>query len=425
MILSMHSQDTKNIIIIGWATVISGIINYLVHPFAVRMLSTAEFGQFASLLSMINIMWFIMSAGSIITLKLIADHDSHHNFMLYLKHRLIKPLLIVWAMISLIITLLSPWITHELNIMNIRWVVFVGATMLFSFYGIILNAILQSGGWFQSLSFIGIIWAIMRLAAVVISLYLIPWSSTGAVWSTVIASVLWFILMEYIVRRHLKNPATNSHIIEQYNGALIQQVKDKFHSYINLIIITVIIWIITNSDVLIAQHIFSSEDSGTYASVAVIAKFIIFIGLAAETVLLPKLLQSRHKPERSQIWAIILLMIWFWVISLCGWQILWWTILHLLKPWLESHVQLLLWALAINRCILTLSISSKTLVTIYGKWIIWIMGSMSIIRYIISSFQPSLNHYIYSSIGVLGVTSVIMQYLWLSSTSSPYQHEII
>jgi O-antigen/teichoic acid export membrane protein len=59
--------------------------------------------------------------------------------------------------------------------------------------------------------------------------------------------------------------------------------------------------ILTNSDVLIAQHIFGSESSGMYASVAVIAKFVVFIGLATETVLLPKLLKAETQPSRSQI----------------------------------------------------------------------------------------------------------------------------
>jgi hypothetical protein len=79
----------------------------------------------------------------------------------------------------------------------------------------------------------------------------------------------------------------------------MQELKHQSHSYLNLILITVMIGILTNSDVLIAQHIFGGEISGTYASVAVIAKFVVFIGLAAETVLLPQLFSDQ--PTRSQI----------------------------------------------------------------------------------------------------------------------------
>jgi O-antigen/teichoic acid export membrane protein len=99
----------------------------------------------------------------------------------------------------------------------------------------------------------------------------------------------------------LGHPSTTTHNVAQYDGVLIQELKQKFHSYLNLIIITIMMGILTNSDVLIAQHIFGSESSGVYASVAIIAKFIVFIGLAAETVLLPKLLKADTKPTRGQI----------------------------------------------------------------------------------------------------------------------------
>gem|GEM_PF-927086 len=101
----MKSAYTSNILIIAIATIIGGIINYMVHPLAVRHLSVEDFGQFAALLSMINIIGFIISAGSIITLKLIAQHDNKLDFMYYLKHKLQRPLLgigvVIWIVGSL------------------------------------------------------------------------------------------------------------------------------------------------------------------------------------------------------------------------------------------------------------------------------------------------------------------------------------
>jgi hypothetical protein len=57
----------------------------------------------------------------------------------------------------------------------------------------------------------------------------------------------------------------------------MRELQKESHKYIHLIIITVMMGILTNSDVLIAQHIFGGEISGTYASVAVVAKFVVFI----------------------------------------------------------------------------------------------------------------------------------------------------
>ena len=417
-IVCMQSQDTRNIIIIWWATIIGGILNYLVHPLAVRILSTAEFWQFAALLSMINIMWFIMSAGTIITLKLIADHENKSDFMYYLKHKLAKPLIGIWLSVCLLVAICSPWIAHELQISHIRWVVIMSTTIIFSLYAIILNAILQSGGWFKSISLIGIIGSLVRLIFVIIALGRVGWSSTSTVWSIVIAGLVSLALTEYFVRRHLGHSSTTKHNITQYDGVLMQELKQKFNSYLSLIIVTVMIGILTNSDVLIAQHVFGSENAGVYASVAIIAKFVIFIGLASETVLLPKLLKADTKPNRSQIWSIIGLLWWFWIISLIGSRWLWAPILDLLKPWLWIYQPLLIWAIIINWCILTLSISSKTIVNQWSRIPLWIIGIWAVIWYIISRTSNSLWWYIQLSAIILLIMSFMMQAYWLLSTTN-------
>ena len=82
-------------------------------------------------------------------------------------------------------------------------------------------------------------------------------------------------MTEYLVRHHLGSHYDQD--ISQYDGTLIQQLQHHAKSYINLIIITVIIGILTNSDILIAQSVFGGELSGTYAAVATIAKFVVFI----------------------------------------------------------------------------------------------------------------------------------------------------
>lgn len=400
--------------IVWWATVIGGIVNYLVHPIAVRMLSTADFGEFAALLSMINIMWFIMSAGTIITLKLIADHDSKSDFMYYLKDKLTRPLIGVWLCVCLLIGLCAPWIARELQISHVWWVVIMGASIIFSFYGIILNAILQSGGWFKSLSLIGILWSVVRLICVIIALWRIGWSSTSAVWAIVIAWLIWITLTEYLVRRHLGRPSISD--IMQYDGILISQLKQQGKSYLNLIVITVMMGILTNSDVLIAQHVFGSESGRIYASVAIIAKFVVFIWLAAETVLLPKLLKADTKPSRSQIWSIIGLLWGFWLVSLLGSRWLWAWILELLKPWLGIYQPLLIGAIIINWCVLTLSISSKTLTNQWSRVALWMIWIWAVLRYILSQTASDLWSYVQLSAIILLTISIWLQWYRLVST---------
>lgn len=403
----MKSQDNKNIMIVSIATLIGWLINYLVHPIAVRYLSTTDFGEFEALLGMINIMWFIMSAGTIITLKLIAEHHSRSDFMYYLKTKLQRPLLLIWCLARWFIIWCSIWIADGLQINNHWWIIIMGATIITSFYGIILSAILQSGWWFKSLSLIGVSGSIIRLWAIIIVVFWLSGWSTEFIGATIIAGFVSFLITEYLVRKHLW--AHELSTIIQYDGTLVQELKYKSKTYLNLIMITIAIGILTNGDILIAQHVFGGELSGTYASVAVIAKFVVFIGLAAETVLLPKLLSIDQTPSRSQIGSIIALMLWFGILSLIGWRVLWWWVLHLLKPWLESHLWLLLWALMISWCVLTLSISSKTLVNTGSRAPLWIICIAWVLRYLLSMIQVRLSDYVQVSVIILWTTTIVMQ----------------
>jgi|GEM_PF-3544032 len=106
-----------------------------------------------------------------------------------------------------------------------------------------------------------------------ISLY---WfGTTSSTIAAVLASgIIGFLITEIIVTRKLSNHHRN---ILDYDGTLAHQVRFFAKSYLYLILVTVMIGILTNADVLLVQHFFGGEISGNYAGVAVIAKFVVFI----------------------------------------------------------------------------------------------------------------------------------------------------
>jgi len=52
----MSSSRLRHVILISGATVLSGIVNYLYHPLMLRHMDIEEFGVFASLISVTNIL---------------------------------------------------------------------------------------------------------------------------------------------------------------------------------------------------------------------------------------------------------------------------------------------------------------------------------------------------------------------------------
>lgn len=64
----MKSSNITHIIFIGGSTILSGLINYLYHPLMLRYMSLSDFGVFASLLSVTNILSiFIMGISFFLT----------------------------------------------------------------------------------------------------------------------------------------------------------------------------------------------------------------------------------------------------------------------------------------------------------------------------------------------------------------------
>ena len=336
--------------------------------------------------------------------------------MYYLKTKLQRPLLGIWLVVCCVIAVSAWWIGHALQISNQRWIIIMWISIVTSLYGIILGAILQSGWWFRLLSVVGIIGSVIKLGLIVLVLFWLHGWTTQAVGAIVLGGWVSFVLTECLVRKHLWSHNTQD--TKQYDGTLIQELKHSSKTYLKLILITVMIGILTNGDILIAQYVFGGEVSWTYASVAIIAKFVVFIWLAAETVLLPKLLNINQTPSRSQIWSIMMVMWWFGMVSLTGWWLLWWWVLQLLKPWLESQVWLLLWALAISWCILTLSISSKTLVNSWSRAPLRIMWIAGILRYLVSTMQTQLSNYVQWSVIILWASTIVIQWLRRASAKS-------
>lgn len=409
----MRSAYTSNIILIAIATVIGGVINYLVHPIAVRHLSVQDFGQFAALLSMINIIGFIISAGSIITLKLIAQHDNKLDFMYYLKHKLQRPLLSIGVMVWIVWSLWSNRIARSLNITNPRAIVLMLASVITSIYSVVLSAIMQSAWWFKQIAWLGVLWSLLRFVAVIISIYRFS-TTSSTIAAVVISGIIGFIITEVIVSTKLKQ---HHHTILDYDGTLAHQVRFYAKSYLYLILVTVMIGILTNADVLLVQHFFGGEISGNYAGVAVIAKFVVFIWLAAETVLLPKLFNTQLPTTRRQVLTIIWLLRGFSVAALAGSWLLGTQVLALLKPWLEIYHTLLLWVILISCCILHLSITSKTLVNRGSTTTLWILACGSLLRYLLGTVSIDLNEFVSRSIIILLIMTITLESLWIYQSS--------
>ena len=96
----------------------------------------------------------------------------------------------------------------------------------------------------------------------------------------------------FLVYRHLQ------HIPGERNtNIFLQDLKNQKYELMGFILNSVFFALLMNSDILIVKNIFDAKIAGRYAALSVIAKFLLFLLLAVETVYYSQVAEY----EKSQV----------------------------------------------------------------------------------------------------------------------------
>lgn len=352
------SNNLRSVIVLWSSTLIWGILNYLYHPLMIRWLDIDTFATFEWMVSIFNILavltaWFIL-----FLTKEVATHKDDQWYIHALGRHTNRLLLIIAIIAYVLFIIFSPLLAQYLHLTNVLPLVLTWTVILFSFLSTFPTAALQWQGRFGFLSVVNISSWLFKLAA---------WVAWVALWRGLYGAIGWFVASSVVI--YLLSYRKTFQWHKNHTSSLTaEEVKTHFLndkiSIGRFFLLVVFLAARTNIDILLVNNLFhGSEITWVYAWLSVIAKCIIFLWAAIETVYYPQIMQyvGEKKPVHFLLnawWMITILGI----VSLIGWYFLWPIVLDTFHAGFGAYNNYFMWLIVF--CWI------YTYISMYGKVLI-------------------------------------------------------
>lgn len=401
-----------NIFFVGWATIIWWLVNYFYHPLMLRYLTIQEYGTFATLVSLFNILGVLTAWISFFLNREISKNVNDLNYVKSIFVNWLKVFFLVWIISYLIYLIFIPFLKISLKIQDTSLFLIVWLTLILSFVWVNISASLMWLKKFKLLSILSIINPFIKLWLGF--LFLLLWYKVfWAIFAFALSSFIWLLFAFYLIVKSLKNYKVN------FNSKFLlkdfwKQKKDIF-SYVVLLALTAFFM---NIDILLARNIFNETVSGYYAWISMMWKFMIFALASIETVYYPQVMEISQDlidwkiDKKYLIINPIKMYFVLWIIGIIVNLFLWKMILWILKPWLVEYFNSYLLLLIFFLWFALFSFLSKILIGLNKYKINWVIWFFLILLFVLVKifWNISLNMYIAIYIWIIFVLDLI---LWI------------
>lgn len=259
-------------------------LNYLYHLIMGRMLGPANYGELASLLSLMGLVSIIPASINLVIIKYVSSTHNQaklNNLISWLKSNVIKSSLVLFALLLLT----SPFIASFLHLSKTIYLIIIAVTFLVSFQSIFYRAILQGLLKFKETVISILAENVVKLAASIVLIYL-GFRVGGAVFSFLIANTVgWYITTTYLkvkTKKVSELPDVKSMALFALPVALQSFSMTSLYS----------------SDVILIKHFFSAHDAGIYAALSTLGKIIFFATGPIGAVMFPLISNRSAKGEQ-------------------------------------------------------------------------------------------------------------------------------
>ncbi len=332
------------VILMGLATLFSGWINYLYHPLMVRYLSPSDFWLFESLMSLFNLVTILFAGFALYLTQQVSIHHENPQYIGTLYHIWTRRMGRWSSILIVLLIIISPLIQWYIHLPTVYPIIIVALSLIAGGIGIVYGAILQWKNQFEYIAISSILWAILRVS-IGVGAVTAGYGLYGAVAGVTIAWFLIFLLQRYRVKN----------ISLLWKNHLSKEIYLTFMKERPKIIMFCLVMVVSiglaNADILIVQNLFG-KSAVSYIAISVVAKFLIFLGSAIETVYYPQLTKHvLNKDSRVQLRNYLVMTILLIGGAYVGAYLLWWIILDLFKPGLWVELPLFLKLVLVSGCI--------------------------------------------------------------------------
>lgn len=276
----IHPVFSSSLLMILGSNLVN-FINYIYHLAMGRLLGPVNYGELASLISLIGIIGMVpFSFGLVIT-----------KFTSSAKNELETKKLISWFnkssfVISITIFLVtvagSQVIAGFLNIKNPLLLSLVGATFIFSFPSFIYRSSLQGLLEFKQM-LVSIIGETMLKLIIGSVLVYLGFSLMGAIWGFVIATIVGWVLARLFIKKYLINVSGNMEI----------NIRPMLAYSLPVFFLSLAQTSLYSSDIMLVKHFFLPRDAGIYAAMSTLGRIILFASGPIGAVMFP-MISQRH-----------------------------------------------------------------------------------------------------------------------------------
>ncbi|NMC57912.1 MAG: oligosaccharide flippase family protein [Candidatus Methanofastidiosa archaeon] len=271
-----------------FSIILARFFGYIFQVIVGRALGPEEFSIFGTLFSIFLIFTVPATTISLVIsrytseFKVNNDFNNIKNLMNFAFKKTIKIALIVF----IIILLLSLPLSNFLRISNLYTILIFNFSIFWSFLIPVILGILQGLQNFKWLSFLTYFQTLSRLIIVSFFLYL-GLVLNGTVLSFTIGPLFPFLLGIFALKGLFRLDDDHQDTLELY------------HYTLPILLVTGIMVIMQNIDIIVVKHFFSERESGLYIAASEIAKTIIYIGSAVSISVFPKVSELSSKSKSS------------------------------------------------------------------------------------------------------------------------------
>lgn len=282
-------------------SMIANVLAFLLNLFFARNLTYADYGIFASLLSIITL---AMIAGNSITTIIVrfstAYYTKNENNKLKSFYKKSAKFVFSFSFLIFLFTLLSPFLSSFLHLNNYFYLILAGLGILVFYMQTLNMAFLQGLMKFGFISILNSVGAVIKLI-VGVSFVFLGLRAFSGLWAIFFMGLGSFLIGFFPLRK-IFFQKTENEVSLPTREILIYALP----AFLTVFFMTSF----TTTDVILVKHFFNPQSAAFYAGLSLVGKVIFYFTAPISMVMFPLLIKRHHKGEKfNNLFYLALLLV--------------------------------------------------------------------------------------------------------------------
>ena len=298
LVLARVGSDTFNTLVVTGALFLVGFTSYLLQFVLGRLLSVESFGDFNGLLSLITIISFVASVVGMALVKIFSElyGDKSYGMLRNVFKKVVLISLGVGIAVGIILVLSGSYIKSMFNISSKDIIFFYALNFSISLTTMFFGTLLQGINKFIFFSIFLVQGSTSRFLITTLLVYFVRRDPSMVYLGFFLSHLLSLAVGIYLYK--LANIKAYEGDQLYTKGSSTAQFKKLIIDSIPIAIITGVMTLLANTDLILVKSLFSPYEAGIYAGTVTLGKVILFGSGSVATVMYPRVISVRKSKEQ-------------------------------------------------------------------------------------------------------------------------------